>query len=103
MRGTYLETFLGSRFPSVDNSNLQSFQVTGKHSPLDIIQSRQIFRTRFSENPGGEGNKVATLVHRTDGGIAIEIEFSYLLAGNQRVCADPRTNRLIESFPETLD
>jgi hypothetical protein len=62
----------------MDDMNLQSLQVSGKHSPLSVVQSRQIFRTGLSEDPSGEGDKIATLVHGTDGGIAIEIQFAYV-------------------------
>ena len=59
----------------MDDVDLQSLQVAGKHPPLGIVQGGQVLRARLSEDPGGEGDKVATLVHRTDGRVAIEVQF----------------------------
>ena len=67
----------------MDNGNLQSLQVARKHSPLCVIQSGHVLRTRLSENTSGEGNEIATLVHGTNGSIAIEIEFAYASEQNE--------------------
>ena len=76
MEGTYLESFLAPRLSTMNDLDLQSFQVAGKHPPFRIVQSRHVLRTRFPEDTSGEGDKVATLVHGADCGIAIEVEFA---------------------------
>ena len=67
----------------MDNGYLQSLQVARKHPPFGVIQSGQVLRTRLSENTSSERNEIATLVHGTDGGIAIEIEFTYMSVENE--------------------
>jgi hypothetical protein len=57
--------------------DLQSLQVTGKHSPLSVVQGGQVFRTRLSEDTSGKRDEITTLVHGTDGSIAVEIQFSF--------------------------
>jgi hypothetical protein len=76
MERTYFESFLAPRLSTMNDLDLQSFQVAGKHPPFSIVQSGHVLRTRFPEDTSGEGDKVATLVHGTDCGIAIEIEFA---------------------------
>jgi hypothetical protein len=76
MEGTYFESFLAPRLSTMNDLDLQSFQVPGKHPPFSIVQGRHVLRTRFSEDTSGEGDKVATLVHGTDCGITIEVEFA---------------------------
>jgi hypothetical protein len=57
--------------------DLQALQIARKHTPLGIVQSGQVFGTRLSEDAGCEIDEVATHVHGTNGGIAIEVEFFY--------------------------
>lgn len=76
IEGTYLESFLASRLTTMNDLDLQSFQVARKHPSFGIVQGGQVLRTRFPEDTSGKGDKVATLIHGTDCGIAIEIEFS---------------------------
>ena len=76
--GEDLEAFFVPDFSPVDHVDLQSLQVTGEHPPFGVGESGQIFRTGFAKDSSGEGNEIATLVHWADGGVNIEIEFSYL-------------------------
>jgi hypothetical protein len=73
----YLEAFLGTRLTAMDNGDLQSLQVAGKHPPLGIVQGSQILRTRLAKDAGSERDEIATLIHGTDGGIAVDEEFAY--------------------------
>ena len=57
--------------------DLQPLQIAGKHTTLSIVQGRQIFRTRLSEDTSGEVDEITAHVHRTDGSIAVEVEFFY--------------------------
>jgi hypothetical protein len=76
MEGTYFESFLDPRLYTLNDLDLQSFQVSGKDPPFVFVQSRPVLRTRFPEHTSGEGDKVTRLVHGADGGIAIEIKFA---------------------------
>ena len=79
--------------------DLQSLQVAGKHSSFSIIEGCQVFRTRFAENTGSEIDKVATHVHGTNGGIAIEEKFAYSQMRWEMTYTDSWANRLVDSFP----
>jgi hypothetical protein len=74
-KGGYLETFLVARFTAVDYVDLQSLQVAGKHPPLRVGESGQVFGTGLAKDTGGESNEIAALVHGTNGGVDIEVEF----------------------------
>ena len=76
MEGIYFESFLAPRLSTMNDLDLQSFQVTGKHPPFRIVQGRHVLGTRLSEDTSSEGDKVATLVHGADCCIAIEVEFA---------------------------
>lgn len=58
--------------------DLQSLQVAGKHSSLGICERGQVFGTGLAKDASGESNEVTALVHGTDGGVDIEIEFACL-------------------------
>ena len=60
----------------MDHGNLQSFQISGKHPPLCVAQGAQVFWARFAENPSSKSDEVTTLVHGTDGSVAIEEKFA---------------------------
>jgi hypothetical protein len=70
-----LKALLRATFAAMDNMDLQTLQIAGKHTSLSIVQSRQVFRTRLAENAGCEIDEVATHKHGTNGSVAIEIEF----------------------------
>jgi hypothetical protein len=74
--GWYLEAFLVAHLATVNDVDLQSLQVAGKHPPLRVRESGQVFGTRLAKDTGGEGNEIAALVHGTDGGVDIEVEFA---------------------------
>jgi hypothetical protein len=80
--------------------DLQSLQVAGKHPPLRVGESGQVFGTGLAKDTGGEGNEIAPLVHGTNGSVDIEVEFTFRQSkyrgGDD---TDSRTDGLVESLP----
>ena len=73
---TYFESLLVPRLTTMNDLDLQSLQIAGKHPLFCIAQGGQVLRTRLPEDTSGERDEIPTLVHGTDRSVAIEEKFA---------------------------